>query len=133
MVNYLAILVATIVGYVIGALWYSPLLFGNMWIKLMGYTKKDMEKAKKQGMAKQWISMFVAMLIMVYILSQFVVPGTGWMFGAKIGVLIWLGFLATTQLGIVLWEKKPFALYAINTLHYLVALVVMGAILGVWA
>jgi hypothetical protein len=132
MVNYLTILVATIIGYIIGALWYSPLLFGNLWVKLMKFSKIDMEKSKKQGMAKQWITMFIATLILTYILSQFIVAGAGWLHGLRIGALVWLGFLATTQIGIVLWEKKPFALYAINTLHYLVVLVVMGSILGAW-
>ena len=47
-VNYLAVLVAAIVSMVIGGLWYSPLLFGNVWMKLSGITQKDVEKAKKK-------------------------------------------------------------------------------------
>ena len=45
---------------------------------------------------------------------------------------LWLGFFATTQLGMVMWEGKPVKLYIINTLHHLVSLVVMSAILAVW-
>ena len=52
--------------------------------------------------------------------------------GAVLGLWVWLGFLATSMLGSVLWDGKPFALYLINVAHYLVVLVVMGAILGVW-
>jgi hypothetical protein len=51
-INYLAVLVAALVSMVIGGLWYSPLLFGNIWMKLSGITQKDVEKAKKQGMMK---------------------------------------------------------------------------------
>ena len=132
MANYLAILVASVVSYIIGALWYSPLLFGKMWCKLMNFTEKDMEKAKAKGMAKNYITMFISVVVMAYVLSQFVVVGQGWMLGAKVGTLIWFGFLATSMLSKVLWEGKPFALYAINTLHYLVVLVIMGSILGAW-
>ncbi|MBI3026774.1 DUF1761 domain-containing protein, partial [Candidatus Woesearchaeota archaeon] len=49
-----------------------------------------------------------------------------------LGFWVWIGFLATTQIGMVLWEGKPIKLYIINTLHYLVVLAVMSAILAVW-
>ena len=52
--------------------------------------------------------------------------------GAVLGLWVWLSFLATSMLGSVLGDGKPFALYLINVAHYLVVLVVMGAILGVW-
>ena len=46
--NIAAIFVATIVAFVIGGLWYSPILFGNAWMKHQGYTQKDKEKTKKK-------------------------------------------------------------------------------------
>ena len=133
-VNYLAIIVTAIVGYAIGMLWYSPLLFGNIWMNLQGITKKDMAKAKKKGMGKVMLLGFITTLIMTLVLNYLIglfgyaVAGDG----ALLGFWIWLGFLATTMLGIVLWENKPVPLYLINTAHYLVVLVIMGAILGAW-
>ncbi len=41
MVNYLAVLVAAIVGMVVGFIWYSPKVFGKMWMKLSGVNPKD--------------------------------------------------------------------------------------------
>ena len=49
-VNYLAVVVAAVVSIIIGSLWYSPLLFGNVWMRLQRFTKKDMDKAKQKGM-----------------------------------------------------------------------------------
>ncbi len=131
--NYIALLVTAIVGYIIGALWYSPLLFGKLWCKLSGFTKKDMNKAKNDG--KMWIryvTMFVSTLIMTAVLAIFTAGETTFNGGALIGGWIWLGFLATTMLGMVLWNNKPFKLYVVMTGHYLVALVIMGGMLGVW-
>jgi len=133
-VNYLAVLVASVVGFVIGMLWYSPLLFGKMWVKLMGFSNKDMKKAKEKGMGKTMLVMFVSILVMSYVLSYFlgalnVSDAIG---GAFVGFMAWIGFLATSMLGNVLWGGKPFSLYLIDVLHYLVVIVVMGAILGVW-
>jgi hypothetical protein len=47
-------------------------------------------------------------------------------------ILGWLGFMMPLNIGAYLWENKPFKLFALNTAHYLVSLIVMAAILAVW-
>jgi len=133
MINYVAVLVSAIVGFVIGGLWYSPLLFGKTWMKLMNITQKEM-KANKDKAKKGYIFMFVALLVMAYTLALFVnyAGATTLTAGLLVGFWAWLGFVATVLLGGFLWENKPFSLYLINVSHYLVVLVVMGAILAVW-
>lgn len=134
MVNYIAIIVASIVSFVIGMLWYSPLLFGNLWMKSAGLSKEKIGKAKKKGMGKTILIAFLTTVIMVYVLGYLlnILNYNDAISGAIIGFLVWLGFLATTGLGRVLWEGKSFSFYLINTLHELVSLVVIGAILGAW-
>lgn len=133
-INYLAVLVAGVAAMVLGGLWYSPLLFGKAWMKLSGFTEKDMEKAKQKGMFLSYFFNFVSILVMAYVLSHFVdyAGATDWRGGLQAGFWIWLGFVATVMLGMVLWEGKPFRLYLINVLYWLVALLGMGAILAVW-
>ena len=127
MVNYLAILVAAIVTNIIGFLWYGP-LFGKQWMKLSGIS---MPKGKKPSMAKPMVINFVASLVTAYVLSLFVVGGT---ISSAIatGFLIWLGFFAAIMLGSVLWEMKPFSLYLLNVVHWLIALEVMAIVLAAW-
>jgi hypothetical protein len=134
-INYLAVLVAAIAAMAIGFLWYGP-LFGKEWARLMGFgklSKKELENMKAKG-KKAMPFQFAASLIMSYILAHFVdyTQAATFMDGAVAGTWLWLGFIATVQIGSVLWEGKPVKLYAINTLHYLVALIVMGGILAVW-
>ncbi|RKF18729.1 DUF1761 domain-containing protein [Alginatibacterium sediminis] len=43
--NGLGIAVATIIGMVLGALWYSPLLFGNVWMQCIGKTADTLGKS----------------------------------------------------------------------------------------
>lgn len=134
-INYWAVLVSGVAMMVLGGLWYSPLLFGNIWIKLSGFSQKDMEKAKQKGMAASYFFNFVATLVMAYILAHFVdyVDATTWQDGLLAGFWIWLGFIATVSLASVLWEGKPFSLYLINIAYYLVGLPIMGVILTLWA
>mgnify|MGYP001611288200 CR=1 FL=1 len=132
-INYLAVLIAAIASMVIGFLWYGP-LFGKKWMQLMNFDKKKIDEAKKKGMGKIYALAFLTTLIMSYVLAHFVdyVEAKTIADGIVLGFWVWIGFLATTQIGSVLWEGKPVKLYLINTLHYLVSLAVNGAILAVW-
>ena len=127
-VNYWAVLVAAIVSFVIGGLWYSPMLFGKLWMQLSGLTNKDMEAAKKKGMTKSYILQFVASLITACVLAHFIsllnigtVPEL-----FQLVFLAWIGFQAANTVGMVLWEGKPWSLYLLNTASCLVTLAAMG-------
>ncbi len=130
-INYLAVLVASVASFVIGWLWYGP-LFGKMWIELRG---KD--PASMQGMAMPVGNMaveFVAALVVAYVLARFTVllNVTSWTTALHLAVWIWLGFQATLLLGPVLWEKMSLKLYCLNAGRWLVTLIVMSLILGLW-
>ncbi len=133
-VNYLAVLVAAAVQVVLGFLWYGP-VFGKMWMGLMGMSPEKMNEAKaKGGMGKNYALMTLSTLVMAYVLAHFVFYTGATMFfnGIQTGFWIWLGFLATTMLGSVLWEGKSWKLYALNVSYYLVGLCLMGGILAMW-
>ena len=133
-VNYVAVFGAAVVSIIIGSLWYSPLLFGNAWMKSAGVSAKDINKAKKKGMGKIYLSAFIASLLMAFILANFArfVTSNSFVDGVGLGFWIWLGFVAPILLGSVLWEGKPFNFYAINSLYWLVNLMIAGGIVSVW-
>jgi surface polysaccharide O-acyltransferase-like enzyme len=132
-VNYLAVLVAAVLNMVVGALWYSPALFGKRWMALMGWRPEDAQQ-RMAGAQKAYALTFVASLLTAYALARVLAYAqtftlTG---GALIGLLAWIGFVATSQGTNYLFEGRPFRLYTINTGYHLVSLVLMGALLGVW-
>lgn len=133
MVNYLAVLVAGIASVVVGFLWYGP-LFGRTWMKLMNFSSKDMDDAKKKGMAKKYVIMIINTLVMTYILALFLdfTSAVTLSRGILIAFLIWLGFIATITLGSVLWEGKSVKLYFINVIYNLVSIIISGIILTLW-
>src|SRR3989338_6056062 len=111
-INYLAVLVSAVAGFVIGALWYS-VLFGKVWMRLSGMDKKKIEKERKKGMAKSYAAGFAVLVVMAFVLAHFVdmAEATTVLEGAQAGFWAWLGFVATVMLNKVLWEGKPFNLY----------------------
>ncbi len=132
-INYWAVLASAIASMVIGFLWYGP-LFGKLWMQLSGMTDKKLKDAKKKGMGKTYAIAFLSTLVMSFVLAHFIdyVEATRITDALQLAFWLWLGFIATVQLGSILWEGKPVKLYLINVAHYLAALAVMASILAVW-
>ena len=126
-VNYVAIIVAAIANMVVGYLWYSKMLFGKAWMKLMG--KKDM--GKKDSMPMMMGAGYISSVVMAYVLAIFIQlnGATTPLAGAMAAFWPWLGFVATVTLGSVLWEGKSIQLWVLNAAHHLVGMAVMGAVL----
>ena len=135
-VNVWAVLVCAVATMVVGFLWYSPMLFANPWMRLMGYDPNDKAKiAEMQKSAGPSYGMsFIASVLAAFVLGKLIaVSGFSTAFdGLKIGLVVWLGFVTTVQLTNALFSRQPNKLYMINTGYQLVCYVAMGAILGAW-
>lgn len=129
-VNWLAVLVAGVVKFLIGWAWYAPPVLGKKWMELSRITEADM----RAGMAPAIIGQLVTDLIMAYVLARVVAHyGAGTIVdGALVALLVWVGFVATVTLASVLYEKRPVQLWLINNGYLVIGLVVMGAILAAW-
>ncbi len=132
-VNLVAVLVAAIANMAIGFLWYSPALFGAHWMKLMGFTKKSMEKAKGK-MGPMYAIAFVGTLVMGYVLAVLVntMQVLTLAEGLQLGGLLWLGFVATVQMTEVIFGGKKWMLFVINTGYQLATILAMSTILVLW-
>jgi len=135
-VNLFAVLVSAVATMVLGFLWYSPVLFANPWMKLMGLDPND--KAKIAEMQKSagpsYFMSLIASLLAAFVLGKLIaVAGFSTpVDGLKIGLVVWLGFVTTVQFTNALFSRQPFRLYMINTGYQFVCYAVMGAILGAW-
>ncbi|MGZ6005360.1 MAG: DUF1761 domain-containing protein [Candidatus Saccharimonadales bacterium] len=128
-INWWAVLVATGVNMVVGAVWYSPVLFAKDWAKLVGRKMNEMGDGAS-SYAITTAGAFVQGLILSYIVAWSNV--TTAVKGAWLGLLIWLAFVAVTQGVNTIFAGGRKKLWAINTGYFLVVLVINGAILAVW-
>ena len=131
-VNYLAVVVAAVVSFVIGWLWYGP-VFGKQWMAMMGYTKESMASMKMKPMTAMVLG-FVSSLVMAYALAIF---ASVWMYdglyGAfKLAFWVWLGFTAMVSLGSVLWENRSWNLYLFNAAYQFVSIFAMAIVIFMW-
>ena len=135
-INLWSVLVAAVATMILGFLWYSPILFANPWMRLMGVDPNDKAKLAEmqKGAGKLYGLAFVASIVSAMVLAKVIAIATvnTIPYGMKIGFAVWLGFVTTVQLTGALFGKQPIKLYLINTAYQLVCYLVMGAILAVW-
>lgn len=134
-VNYLGVLLAGVASMVVGFLWYSPMLLGKPWMKLMGYTEEGLKKAQKE-MGKLYGLSFVISLITAYVLSHVMTLSENFFHYSRLstGVItafwMWLGFVMPVQMTGTIFGDKKWKLFKINTGFQLVSLVLMGIVLA---
>lgn len=129
--NYVAIIVSAVILWLLGAVWYSPALFAKPWMAIIGI-KKD--AGKSSSMAAGMIASFICDLILAFILAHIVIwtqaATFGW--GAMVGFIVWVGFIAAPNLPQGIYEGRPFKLFAINSGYWLVGLLIVGGVLAIW-
>lgn len=133
-INWLAVLVAAVATFFLGAVWYMA-LFGKKWQRLNGYSDekiKQMQKARPP-------QVFFGVMIFSYVLMA---AGMAVVFawagvssaahGAALGALIWACVAAAIGLTSWIANDRPFGVYVIDMSYQLVFLVMTGVILGAW-
>ncbi|MCA1592396.1 MAG: DUF1761 domain-containing protein [Acidobacteria bacterium] len=133
-IKYTAVVVAALGYWVLGALWYSPLLFASRFIELMRWTPEQLAAVQAAGAGKEIAVALLNSLLIAYVLAHFVryVGAESVPEGMKTGFWLWLGFVLTTNLDAVLFESRPLGLYLISSGFHLVGFLWMGALLTVW-
>lgn len=132
-ISWLPVLVSTVAVFVLGALWYTT-LFSKPWVAARGYTTEQMAEMKKQGMAKALVWNFLANFVTCAAFSILVsyLNLHAAMQGAKLGVLVGIGFAATILLVHNLYSIVKISGFMIDAAYQLVSFVVMGCILAGW-
>ena len=122
--NYLAIVVAAVAYFAIGAIWYQPFAFGKVWAEKSGI---DMSQSPNPMI---FVATFLAYFVMVWALA-YIGPGDA-LGGLALGLLTSLGFVGPTLFVNTLYQKKPWAVYWIDKVFNVLGFVAAGIIIGIW-
>lgn len=130
--HYLAIIVATVVEFVIGAIWYGP-IFGKLWGKIHGFDKLSKETQEKmmKAMGPFYALQAFVTLVTTFVLALFITYLPLWNAYAMAG-FFWIGFVVPAQVSAVIfggtegkWIVKKLALQAFCSLLCLEAATVI--------
>ena len=130
-INWTSLIIATLAAYGLGALWYSQLLFGKMWIAGNSLKSSGMDKGPE--MYKLMGLSLIVTLIMSFVLTQFIGMGAGAQMGMRAGLLAGIGFSSTGILLNGIYLKKSTNVLAIDCTYLIASLTIMGTILGYWS
>ena len=128
-INWIAVLVAGLSAFILGGVWYSPALFGNAWMKENKLTVEDVKKGNKSKIFG-WslvITLIMSVNLAMFLADQKTDIVWGTIAGLLAGVWVFAGIAITG-----LFEHKTGKYIFINGFYQLIALALMGAILGLW-
>lgn len=130
--NHLAVVAAAVAALVQGAIWYSPLMFGNAYMTLRGLDPGAMAGMKPP--VGEIVAELVRGLVVAYVLAHIIVVlgVSDWAGAVQLAFWLWLGFQAMAIVGSVIHENYPWRLYAIHAGDALVKTMLMAIILGGW-
>ena len=130
-VNYLAVLVAGAIYFMLGAVWYAKGLFGKAWMEGIGKTEEKV-KADYTPMTLVWA--FVGSFVSAYGIARVLswTTGTGITGGVTVGLIAAVCFAIPPLAVGDCMESRPLKLTIINGLYDLIGFLIMGIIIGVW-
>jgi hypothetical protein len=127
-VNWLAIIVATVAGFAVGAAWYT--LLGKQWMAALGKTREELGTGPTP-----FIVGFITELVMAYFLAvviQALFGSTNVWNGILAGAHMWVGFVITTMILNHRYQGASWRLTLIDGAHLLAVLIVQGIVLGLF-
>ena len=127
-VNWLAVIVATIAGFAVGAAWYMTL--GTQWMAAIGKTRDQLDAGPVPyviGVAVELVTAIVLAVVIRSIFGEVNVAN-----GLLTGAVMWLGFVISPMILNHRYQNMPWSLTVIDGAHMLAVLLVQGLVIGLF-
>jgi len=130
-INYWAVIVTTLAAFAFSSAYY--MVFSKARMKLLANepgATADVRKVPVWKVLLELVRSFVVTLVMahVIVLARIV----GWLDAAQLAIWIAIGFPVMILMGSVTWDKRPWKLAAIHAGDWIIKLLLIAVILGVW-
>src|SRR2546428_3924509 len=108
-VNVLAVIVAAVATFILGAVWYSPVLFAKQWMQAHGYTPEKLEEMKRRGVTPAYAVSGLCYLVMAYVLAPLAAYTPAASFAPRLWLcfLVWVRFAAANRVPPHLFLDQP--------------------------
>lgn len=128
-IKVIAVIVAALINMGLGALWYSPWLFGAAWAKSIGKKLEDLRSP-----SPAYMFMLLAALFQAYVVAHVIYSVLDFtaLDGARTGLWLALGLVVPVTGGITLFEGRNWRWFAIVSGYYILSLMTTGALLAAW-
>jgi hypothetical protein len=129
-INWAAVIVLVVVHQALGFLWYSPYLFGDVWMNAVGLLPEDLDPGNHARFAAAILASLALNITLAWLFTRLYV---GWaLSGMWIAFICWLGFFFLNSAMHSAFEGETLAAVLISDGKELVAFLISGAVLGAW-
>ena len=128
--NWLAVIVAALAHFALGAIWYNDVLFGKQWRAATGLEMGEGGKPSAGALVTNLVALFVAAAVLGLISLSIGADSLGE--GVVLGLVVSAGIIGTNRVIGDLYEGRNMALVKINAPYTLLGYAIMGAILATW-
>lgn len=128
--NFIAVAVAALINYGLGALWYSPVLFANVWMAAQSRSKEELSK----GMTWVFVGGAVVSILEAFgvgYVAALAQPG-GLVEALQLAFFLWIGFLLPIASYALVYEGQHKNAFLLLVSYQLVAFVAMAATISLW-
>lgn len=129
--NWLAVVVAALAYFVLGAIWYSNALMGKQYRAAIGQDSEGPAKMEPAALFTNAVGWFIAAVALGLISKSIGADSFG--DGLTLGLVVWAGFIATNRIVAAAYEGPNRALMMVNGPYNLLGFLTMGVILAIWA
>ena len=130
-INYWAVVVTTLAAFAFSSVYY--MVFGKARMKLLANepgATADVRKVPVWKVLLELVRSFVVTLMMAHVIVLARIAG--WLDAAQLAIWIAIGFPVMILMGSVTWDKRPWKLAAIHAGDWIIKLLLIAVILGVW-
>ena len=105
-INYVAVVVASVLQFIFGAIWYTP-IFGKTWGRIHGFDKLPPEEQQKMMksvgpmLATQFVITVITTSVFALLLNGFL--GNWNVYG--LAGFFWLGFMLPAEISAVIFSR----------------------------
>jgi hypothetical protein len=132
--NFFVVLATALLGFLLGWLWYSPLLFARTWLTEMKFTEQTLKSLDDRAKAKIFLGSVAYTLVSTFALAMLISAYdiTGAQNGAAMGAFLGAFIVSTRVLNHSLWDLRSWRMVAIVVGYEGTLFTMQGAILGAW-
>lgn len=128
-INLLAVLAASASAFLLGSIWYSPLLFGHLWLRETGLNPEQMRKGHRKLI---FVSAFIAVFIAAYVFAFALPPKPAVLSGTIMGAAIGTFWVATSFAINYLFAHRSLKLFLVDAGYHILQFTLYGLILCLW-
>jgi hypothetical protein len=134
-INFVSVLVAAVVAFVVGFLLHGPVL-GKVWMKLADIHPTGNEKLSDMIPQMAWnlvaniVTACVLAIMYSFVSTSSYGNGAGIATAIKTAVLVWFGFIVASSSMEVIWMGRKMKLWLFECMCSLIVLTAMGIVIA---